>query len=302
MAKTTVTTITDDLDGSTDAQTITFGLDGVAYSIDLGPKNEKKLRDALVPFIERAVPAAWFGDALAPPSATSETSTSPTCGSGRQRTRSRCRSAAGFRVPWSTNIGLPAGADDRPPTVARLIFSAITSLDGLIADEHGNFAWAEPDEEVHRFVNDQERPIGTYLYGRRLYETMAVWDTDDWMAGEPAVVTDYAQLWRAAEKIVYSSTLDEVWTRRTRLQRTFDADAVGQLVADATSDVGIGGANLAAHAIRAGLVDEYRLLVSPVIVGGGTSWLPGGTRVDLELLDERRFANGVVHVRYRTRR
>src|ERR1700760_56809 len=119
--------------------------------------------------------------------------------------------------------------------MGKLVYSAIASLDGYVNDAEGKFDWAAPDAEVHAFVNDQERPIGTYLYGRRLYETMAVWDTDDWLVGEPAVVTDYAQLWRAAEKIVYSGTLDEVWTNRTRLERTFDVDAVGQFVADATS-------------------------------------------------------------------
>jgi len=185
--------------------------------------------------------------------------------------------------------------------MGELIYSTITSLDGFIADEHGNFDWAEPDAEVHGFVNDQERPIATYLYGRKLYEIMAVWDDDDWLVGEPDVVTDYAQLWRAAEKVVFSTTLDEVRTNRTRLERTFDVDAVRRLVADAMTDVGIGGAHLAAHAVRAGLVAEYRLLVNPVIVGSGTSWLPGGERVDLELVDERRFASGVVHLRYRSR-
>jgi dihydrofolate reductase len=184
----------------------------------------------------------------------------------------------------------------------RLIYMSITSLDGYIADEDGNFDWAEPDEEVHQFVNDHERAIGTYLYGRRLYETMAVWQDDEWMAGEPAVVHDYADIWRAADKVVFSTSLEAVTTPRTRLERRFDPALVRRLVADAPSDVSIGGATLAAHAVTAGLLDEYQVLINPVIVGGGTPWLPTGSRVGLELAEERRFGNGVVFARYLVRR
>jgi dihydrofolate reductase len=175
-----------------------------------------------------------------------------------------------------------------------LIYGAICSLDGFIADADGRFDWAAPSAEVHAFVNDEERPIGTYLYGRRMYETMRVWETLD----EPEeVMRDYAAIWRAADKVVYSRTLSEVTTSRTRLERTFDADAVRQLKAG--SDVGIGGAGLAAEALRAGLVDVLWLLLTPVVVGRGTPVLPDDVRIPLELLDERRFENGVVYVRYR---
>jgi len=181
--------------------------------------------------------------------------------------------------------------------MANLIYSAIASLDGYIADENGNFDWAAPDEEVHAFVNDLERPVGTYLYGRRMYETMAVWETmalDD----EPPVMHDFAAIWRAADKVVYSRTLDNVSTRRTRLEREFDADAVREMKAGAARDIGVGGAELAAQAIRAGLVDELHLLLAPVVVGGGAQALPAGTRMDLDLREERRFGNGTVFLRY----
>jgi dihydrofolate reductase len=184
--------------------------------------------------------------------------------------------------------------------MARLIYSAITSLDGYIADEHGKFDWAAPDEEVHAFVNDTERPIGTYLYGRRMYDTMAVWETMD-TADEPAVMRDFAELWRAAGKVVYSRTLEAVSTSRTQLEHEFDPGAVRELKARADRDLGIGGAELAAQAFAAGLVDECRLLLNPVAVGGGKPALPAGLRVDLELLDERRFAGGVVHLHYAVR-
>jgi dihydrofolate reductase len=186
--------------------------------------------------------------------------------------------------------------------MGRLIYTSITSLDGRIADDLGNFDWAEPDEEVHRFVNDQERTIGLYLYGRRIYEVMRVWQDDEWLDGEPDVVRDYAEIWRNADKVVYSTTLDGVDTPRTELVRSFDPTTVRELVETSPSDVGIGGAALAAHAVAAGLVDEYQLFVNPVIVGSGPTWLPAGTRVDLELAGERRFANGVVLLRYVTRR
>jgi len=180
--------------------------------------------------------------------------------------------------------------------VAKLIYSAIASLDGYVADRDGNFDWAAPDAEVHGFVNDLERPIGTYLYGRRMYETMAVWETLDDPAPE---MRDFAQLWRAADKVVYSRTLDSVSTPRTRLERELDPSAVRALVADAARDVSIGGPDLAGSALKAGLVDVIQLYLNPVVIGGGHPALPDGVRADLELLDERRFANGTVFLRYR---
>jgi dihydrofolate reductase len=183
-------------------------------------------------------------------------------------------------------------------TVAKLIYSAITSLDGYVADEDGGFNWAAPDEEVHAFVNDLERPVGTYLYGRGMYETMAVWETMD-LTGEPLVVADFAQLWRVAEKIVYSTTLDRVDTARTRLEHSFEADDVRRLKETAVRDLGIGGPGLATQALKAGLVDECHLFVTPVAVGGGTPALPRHARLTLALLGERRFAGGVVHLHYR---
>jgi dihydrofolate reductase len=182
--------------------------------------------------------------------------------------------------------------------MAKLIYTAITSLDGYIADEKGNFDWAAPDAEVHAFVNEQERPIGTYLYGRRLYETMVYWETGGAEPEQPPAVRDYAALWRAADKIVYSTTLTTAGSARTRIERTFDADAVRALKDTADRDLSVGGAGLAAHAFRAGLVDEVRLFVNPVIVGGGTRSLPDGLRLDLRMVDERRFDSGVVHLRY----
>jgi len=183
--------------------------------------------------------------------------------------------------------------------VGDLIYSMIASLDGYIADDEGRFDWAEPDPEVHAFINELERDVGTYLYGRRLYEVMAVWET--WPVEEdPPHIRDYAEIWRAADKVVYSTTLDEVSTPRTRIERSFDPEAVRQMKASAERDLSVGGPNLAAHAIRAGLVDECHLFVAPIVVGGGTSAFPDDVRLKLELLDERRFANGMVYVRYRT--
>jgi dihydrofolate reductase len=182
--------------------------------------------------------------------------------------------------------------------VARLIYSAIASLDGYVADEDGNFDWAEPDEDVHRFVNDLERPVGTYLYGRRMYEVMRFWETVD-VAGQPPFVRDFAEIWRAADKIVYSKTLENVSSARTRIERDFDVDAVRKLKAAAARDLSVGGPGLAGQALVAGLVDELHLFVAPVVVGGGSRALPDGVRLDLELLDERRFASGVAHLRYR---
>ena len=185
--------------------------------------------------------------------------------------------------------------------MSKLIYSAITSLDGYISDEDGSFEWAAPDEEVHSFVNDLERPIGTYLLGRRMYETMVFWETAPTDASEPEAMRDFAEIWRAAEKIVYSTTLDEVSSARTRIERAFEPDAVRQLKADVESDLGIGGAHLAAQALQAGLVDELQLFLTPIVVGGGSPALPDGLRLELELLDERRFANGTLYLRYRTR-
>jgi dihydrofolate reductase len=183
--------------------------------------------------------------------------------------------------------------------MARLIYSAISSLDGYVEDEHGKFEWAAPDDEVHAFVNELERPIGTYLYGRRMYETMRFWETVGASADEPAVIRDFAELWRAADKVVYSRTLQEVSSARTRIEREFDPAAVRRLKETADRDITIGGPELAGQAIAAGLVDECHLFLHPVLVGGGKPSLPAGVRGQLELLDERRFASGVVYLHYR---
>lgn len=182
--------------------------------------------------------------------------------------------------------------------MARLIYSAIASLDGYTVDENENFDWAAPDEEVHAFVNDLERPIGSYLYGRRMYEVMLFWETAPTATDQISAAEDYAQIWQAADKIVYSTTLNTVATARTRIEHTFDPVAVQRLKVAATQDLSIGGARLAAQALAAGLVDECHLFVTPVVVGGGTRWLPDGLRLQLELLDEHRFAGGVVYLRY----
>jgi dihydrofolate reductase len=184
--------------------------------------------------------------------------------------------------------------------MAKLIYSAITSLDGYIADEEGNFDWAMPDEEVHTFINDLEQPVGTYLYGRRMYETMLYWETAHAVADHP-VEQDYAQVWRAAEKVVYSKTLQAVSSARTRIERAFDPDAIRQMKASAERDIGVGGPDLASQAFGAGLVDECHLFVAPIVIGAGKRALPEGVRVVLELLDERRFGNGMVYLHYRTK-
>jgi dihydrofolate reductase len=185
--------------------------------------------------------------------------------------------------------------------MARLICGAITSLDGYVADKDGNFDWSVPDEEVHTFVNDLERPIGTYLYGRRMYEVMVYWETAHAVADQPAFVREYTDIWQAADKIVYSTTLEAVSSARTRIERDFDPEAVLQLKAAGGRDISVAGPDLAAQAFRAGLVDECHLFVTPVVVGGGKQFLPDNLRVELELLDERRFGNGVVYLRYRTK-
>ncbi len=182
--------------------------------------------------------------------------------------------------------------------MAKLIYAAICSLDGYVEDEDGKFDWAAPDEEVHAFVNDLERPIGTYLYGRRMYETMAFWETASAEADEPPVLSDYAGIWRAAEKIVYSRTLQTVSSARTRIEQEFDPDAIRRLKQSSESDITVGGAELAGHAIGAGLVEECHLFLCPIVVGGGKRALPNNVRARLELLDERRFRNGVVHLHY----
>jgi dihydrofolate reductase len=182
--------------------------------------------------------------------------------------------------------------------MAKLIYSAIASLDGYVADEDGKFDWAEPDEEVHTFVNDLERPVGTYLYGRRLYEVMVAWETLD-TADQPPVMRDFAQIWQAADKVVYSKTLEKATTARTRIERDFDPVAVGQMKTAAERDLMVGGPDLGSQAIAAGLVDEFHLFLTPIVVGGGKQSLPDGVRVGLELLDERRFGNGVVYLNYR---
>jgi dihydrofolate reductase len=186
-------------------------------------------------------------------------------------------------------------------TVAKLIYSAISSLDGYVADEDGNFDWAVPDEEVHAFINDLDRPVGTYLYRRRMYETMVGWETDPTLADRSPLMRDFAQIWRAADKIVYSRTLERVTSARTRIERDFDPEAVRRMKAAAGRDLTVGGPDLAAHAIKAGLVDEWRLFVTPIVVGGGKRSVSDNVRVKLELLDERRFKGGVVYLHYRTR-
>jgi dihydrofolate reductase len=178
-----------------------------------------------------------------------------------------------------------------------LIYSALASLDGYVEDEQGSFDWAVLDEEVHAFLNELERPVGTHLYGRRMYETMVYWETGGDRGG--AVTRDWAEIWRAAEKVVCSRTLQTVSSKRTRIEREFDAAAVRRLKESARSDIAIGGAELAGQAIAKGLVDECRLFLGPVLAGGGKRALPAGVRAELELLDERRFDNGAVYLRYR---
>lgn len=183
--------------------------------------------------------------------------------------------------------------------MAKLIYAAITSLDGYVADEQGTFDWAAPSEEVHTFVNDLLRPAGTHLYGRRMYEVMRAWETWGTGADEPPVVRDFATIWRAADKIVYSRTLEAVSSARTRIERTFDPEEIRRLKALTERDITVGGPELAAQAIKAGLVDECHLFVTPVLVGAGNPALPHNVRLALELLDVRRFGNGAVHLHYR---
>lgn len=183
--------------------------------------------------------------------------------------------------------------------MAKLIYAALTSLDGYVADDTGNFDWAEPDEELHRFVNEMERVVGTYLYGRRMYETMVFWETAHTLKDPPQHIRDYAAIWQDTDKIVFSTTLDGVSSERTRIERNFDPETVRELKASVSTDLSIGGAHLAAQALKAGLVDECHLFLNPVVVGSGNRALPSDARISLELLHERRFENGVVHLHYR---
>jgi dihydrofolate reductase len=183
--------------------------------------------------------------------------------------------------------------------MAKLIYSAITSLDGYVADENGNFAWSAPDEEVHAFVNDLERQVGTYLYGRRMYDVMVYWETP--LTDQSPVEQDYARIWQAADKVVYSRSLEAVTSARTRVETDFKPEAVRQMKSSALQDISVAGPNLAGQAIKAGLVDECHLFLNPVVVGGGNPALPSKVRLELELLEEHRFRSGVVHLHYRLR-
>jgi len=185
--------------------------------------------------------------------------------------------------------------------MAHLIYSAISSLDGYTEDMDGNFDWAAPDEEVHRFINNLERSAGTHLYGRRMYETLMVWETDPSLATESPLLRDFAEIWQAADKIVYSRTLEAVSTRKTQIERNFNPEAIRQLKEAVEQDILIGGPELAAHAFHSGLIDECHLFLMPIIVGGGKQSLPDNVRLELELLEERRFGSGVVFLRYRIR-
>ena len=185
--------------------------------------------------------------------------------------------------------------------MAKLIYSAIASLDGYVEDSAGRFEWAAPDEEVHAFVNDLERPFGTYLYGRRMYETMVFWEMAPTGDDQSAVFRDYTEIWREADKVVFTRTLRAPSSARTRIERTFDPAAVSALRASSARDLSVGGPELAGHALGAGLVDEVHLFLGPIVVGGGKRALPADVRVELELLDERRFRSGTVHLHYRVR-
>jgi dihydrofolate reductase len=183
--------------------------------------------------------------------------------------------------------------------VAKLIYSAITSLDGYVADEGGNFDWAVPDEDLHAVINDLEQPVGTYLYGRRMYEAMAAWETASTRTDQPTLLREFAQMWQAADKIVYSRTLETASSARTRIERAFEPESVRQMKAQRGRDITVGGPDLAAQAMDAGLVDEFHFFVMPIVVGGGTPSLSGTVRQRLELLGARRFGNGTVHLHYR---
>ena len=186
--------------------------------------------------------------------------------------------------------------------MAKLIYSMLMSLDGYTEDERGGFGWGAPDdEEVHSYINELGSSFGTYLYGRRMYETMIYWETAHMVTDQPQFVLDWARQWQAAEKIVYSKTLAEPRSARTRIEREFEPDSVRRLKVDADRDITVDGPELAAHAIRAGLVDQFQMIVCPVVVGGGKRFFPDGVRLDLELVGERRFGKGVVVLRYAVR-
>jgi dihydrofolate reductase len=186
--------------------------------------------------------------------------------------------------------------------VARLIYNAIASLDGFVEDAEGKFDWAAPDDEVHAFVNELQRPIGSYLLGRRMYETLVFWESPPDLTSRPAVVQDFAEIWKGADKIVYSRTLSTPSSARTGIEQDFDVEAVRRLKATASRDLTVGGPELAGQAIAAGLVDELELFLVPVLVGGGKRALPdNGVRTGLELVDERRFGSGTAYLRYRLR-
>jgi dihydrofolate reductase len=184
--------------------------------------------------------------------------------------------------------------------MGKLIYSAITSLDGYVADEEGKFDWGVPDAEVMAFLNEIERPLGTYLYGRRMYEVMAGWETAHLRENQMPASEDFTRLWQAASKVVYSRTLEKITTSKTRLEREFDPDAVRKMKEELDKDMSVGGSELAGQALKAGVVDEVHLYLSPILVGGGKPSLPDDLRLPLELIEERRFGNGVVYVRYRT--
>lgn len=185
--------------------------------------------------------------------------------------------------------------------MAKLIYATITSLDGYVADENGDFAWGEPNEEMHAFVNELEQTIGTYLYGRRMYEVMVVWETMHALPDQPGYILEYSEIWRDTDKIVYSKTLEGASSARTRIEREFDPEAIRQMKMQAERDISVAGPELAAQALAAGLVDEIHRFVSPVVVGGGNQSLPDDLRLNLELLDENRFTGGMVHLRYAIR-
>jgi dihydrofolate reductase len=185
--------------------------------------------------------------------------------------------------------------------MTQLIYSAITSLDGYIEDSNGKFDWAQPDEEVHTFINDLERTAGTYLFGRRMYETMMVWETDPSLASDSPITRDFAEIWREADKIVYSKTLKAISTSKTRIEQAFDPEAIRRMKVATEHEIIIGGPNLAAQAFRSGLIDECHLFIIPIMVGSGKKSLPDNIHLELELLDEHRFRSGVVFLRYQTR-
>jgi dihydrofolate reductase len=218
----------------------------------------------------------------------------PLWGERRHEDLRRC-----LQVAWMQPGHLPLGRSSRQSGMAKLIYVSNVSLDGYIEDEHGSFDWTAPDDELFAFITDLVRPVGTYLYGRRMYETMAPWETDPALAAQSELMADFASVWQAAGKVIYSTTLDAVWTAKTRLEHNFAATSVGDMKASATADLTVGGPNLAAHALKAGLVDECHLFIRPVLIGGGKPALPSDTRAELELLDDRRLSKSVVYLRYR---